>query len=36
LLTIGSFDLMEIAMNKGDAAKELNLSVGDKIALVTL
>jgi S-adenosylmethionine hydrolase len=35
LLTIGSFDLIEIALNKGDAAKELNLSVGDEIVLVT-
>jgi len=36
LLTIGSFDLIEIALNKGDAAKELNLSIGDEIVLVAL
>ena len=33
LLTVGSFDLIEIAINKGSAATELNLNLGDEISL---
>ncbi|MGZ7171971.1 MAG: SAM hydrolase/SAM-dependent halogenase family protein [Halobacteriota archaeon] len=33
LLTIGSFDLIEIAVNKGSATKELNLNLSDQISL---
>jgi len=33
LLTVGSFDLVEIAVNKGSAATELNLKLGDQISL---
>jgi S-adenosylmethionine hydrolase len=33
LLTVGSFDLIEIAVNKGSAATELNLKLGDRISL---
>jgi len=33
LLTVGSFDLIEIAVNKGSAATELNLNLGDEISL---
>jgi S-adenosylmethionine hydrolase len=33
LLTVGSFDLIEIAVNKGRAATELNLKLGDQISL---
>jgi S-adenosylmethionine hydrolase len=33
LLTVGSFDLIEIAVNKGSAATELNLKLGDQISL---
>jgi S-adenosylmethionine hydrolase len=33
LLTIGSFDLIEIAMNRGSAAKKLNLQVGDDVKI---
>jgi S-adenosyl-L-methionine hydrolase (adenosine-forming) len=34
LLTIGSFDLIEIAVNNGSAASELNLNLGDEILLI--
>jgi S-adenosylmethionine hydrolase len=33
LLTVGSFDLIEIAVNKGSAATEFNLKLGDQISL---
>jgi S-adenosyl-L-methionine hydrolase (adenosine-forming) len=33
LLTVGSFDLIEIAVNKGSAATEFNLNLGDQISL---
>jgi S-adenosylmethionine hydrolase len=33
VLTIGSFDLIEIAVNKGSAATEFNLKLGDQISL---
>jgi len=33
LLAIGSFDLVEIAINRGNAAKKLNLQVGDEIKI---
>jgi S-adenosylmethionine hydrolase len=33
LLTVGSFDLIEIAVNKSSAATELNLKLGDQISL---
>lgn len=33
LLTIGSFDLVEVSINQGDAAKELNLNSGDEVTL---
>ncbi|MDD1725513.1 MAG: SAM-dependent chlorinase/fluorinase, partial [Euryarchaeota archaeon] len=33
LLAVGSFDLIEIAVNNGSAATELNLNLGDKISL---
>ncbi|MGA3359477.1 MAG: SAM-dependent chlorinase/fluorinase [Halobacteriota archaeon] len=33
LLTVGSFELVEIAVNKGSAATELNLKLGDSISL---
>jgi hypothetical protein len=33
LLVIGSFDLIEIAMNRGNAAKKLNLQVGDNVKI---
>ena len=33
LLVIGSFDLIEIAMNRGSAAKKLNLQVGDDVKI---
>lgn len=34
LLTVGSFDLIEIAVNKGNAAIEFKLKLGDQISLV--
>jgi hypothetical protein len=33
LLTVGSFDLIEIAVNKGNAATEFKLKLGDQISL---
>jgi S-adenosylmethionine hydrolase len=33
LLTVGGFDLVEIAVNNGSAATELNLKLGDRISL---
>jgi S-adenosylmethionine hydrolase len=33
LLTVGSFDLVEVSVNQGDAATELNLNSGDKVTL---
>jgi hypothetical protein len=33
LLTVGSFDLIEIAVNKGNAATEFSLKLGDRITL---
>jgi S-adenosyl-L-methionine hydrolase (adenosine-forming) len=33
LLAVGSFDLLEIAVNNGNAATELNLKLGDQISL---
>ncbi|MEI7827190.1 MAG: SAM-dependent chlorinase/fluorinase [Euryarchaeota archaeon] len=33
LLTVGGFDLVEIAVNTGSAATELNLKLGDRISL---
>jgi hypothetical protein len=33
LLVVGSFDLIEIAMNRGSAAQALNLQVGDNITI---
>jgi len=33
LLTVGSFDLIEIAINKGSATTELNLNLGEEISL---
>jgi len=33
LLTVGSFDLVEVSINQGDAATELNLNSGDKVKL---
>jgi len=33
LLVIGSFDLIEIAMNRGSAAKKINLQVGDDVKI---
>jgi S-adenosylmethionine hydrolase len=33
LLVVGSFDLIEIAMNRGSAAQALNLQVGDTITI---
>jgi S-adenosylmethionine hydrolase len=33
LLVVGSFDLIEIAMNRGSAAQSLNLQVGDNITI---
>jgi hypothetical protein len=33
LLTIGSFDLVEVSINQGDAATELNLNLGDAVTL---
>lgn len=36
LLTVGSFDLVEIAVNNGSAATELNLKLDDRISLERL
>lgn len=36
LLVVGSFELVEVAMNKGDAARALKLNVGDSITLTAL
>ncbi len=36
LLVLGRFELIEIAMNKGDAAQMLKLKVGDAVALTPL
>jgi S-adenosylmethionine hydrolase len=33
LLTVGSFDLVEVSINQGDAATELNLNPGDTVTL---
>ena len=33
LLTVGSFDLLEVSINQGDAATELNLNSGDTVTL---
>jgi len=33
LLTVGSFDLVEVSINQGDAATELNLNSGDTVKL---
>jgi len=33
LLTVGSFNLVEVSINRGDAATELNLNPGDKVTL---
>ena len=33
LLTVGSFDLVEVSINQGDAATELNLNSGDTLKL---
>jgi hypothetical protein len=33
LLTVGSFDLVEVCINQGDAATELNFKAGDKVQL---
>ncbi|MGZ4941083.1 MAG: SAM hydrolase/SAM-dependent halogenase family protein [Halobacteriota archaeon] len=36
LLVVGSFELVEVAMNKGDAARALKLNAGDSITLTAL
>lgn len=36
LLVVGSFELVEVAMNRGDAARALKLSAGDSITLTIL
>jgi S-adenosylmethionine hydrolase len=33
LLTVGSFDLVEVSVNQGDAATQLNLNTGDTVKL---